>query len=107
MQEKYSIDDLVKMIDEQLQGHDITFDEYLLLKEIHVFENRDDKALKSLEEKGYVKDNKVVDDSKLHEIEHALHEYFTTDKDPHETFKDNKLLQLLALSILYKGGRFY
>jgi hypothetical protein len=91
----------------QLQGHDITFDEYLLLKEIHVYENRNEEVLKSLEDKGFVKDNKVVDDSKLHEIEHALHDYFTTEKAPQEVFKDNNLLRLLALSILYKGGRFY
>lgn len=102
MKTDYTVDELVKMIDEKLKDHDITFEEYLLLKEIHHFENRDDKVMQSLEEKGYVKDNVIINHPKLHEVLEALDIFFTTKKDPKKVYRDNKLLLLLTLSDLYK-----
>ena len=102
MKTNYTVDELVLMIDDKLKDHDITFEEYLLLKEIHQFENRDELVMKSLENKGYVKDNNIINHPKLHEVLEALDIFFTTKKDEKEVYKDNKLLLLLTLSDLYK-----
>lgn len=103
MKKDYTVDELVHMIDEKLKDNDITFEEYLLLKEIHAFEHHNDDVMRSLEDKGYVKDNKIANHSKLKEIQEALRIYLMEEPDEKHSFRDSKLLLLLTLSDLYKS----
>lgn len=102
MKKEYTVEELVILIDEKLKDHDITFEEYLLLKEIRNYERHDEKIMKSLEDKGYVKNNKITDHNKLNDVQEALHIFFSTKKDDTDAYLDNKLLLQLTLSELYK-----
>lgn len=70
--EKISL--LVQQLDEELEKHNLNFDEYLLLKAIHTYELGNDKMFANLELKGFIKDNKVVDPILFQNIEDDIFE---------------------------------